>query len=144
MATRKDRSKLVLWDSVCKETAASGLLHSPVPVYAKQHPHHFHSHKIHQPYAVFTLLKFPSLPHQESDSILPCPQRTTPEFHHLCYWNLQPTLQEALVNWGYPSNLVTKQIHRASSHTQSTQKSNPPALITQFHPKLTKVKQILH
>jgi len=53
-------------------------------------------------------------------------------------------LQEALVNRGYTSNLVTKQIRRASSHTQPTQKSNPPALITQFHPKLTKVKQILH
>jgi len=53
-------------------------------------------------------------------------------------------LQEALVNRGYPSNLVTKQIRCASSHTQPTQTSNPSALITQFHPKLTKVKQILH
>jgi len=26
MATRKDRSKFVLWDSVCKKTGASGLL----------------------------------------------------------------------------------------------------------------------
>jgi len=50
----------------------------------KQHPHYFRSHKTYQPHAVFTHLKFPSLPHQESDSFLPCTQRTTPEFHHLC------------------------------------------------------------
>jgi len=58
-------------------------------------------------------------------------------------------LQEALVNQGYPYNLVTKRIRRASSHTQPTQTSNPPVLnpptvITQFHSKLTKVKQILN
>jgi len=58
-------------------------------------------------------------------------------------------LQEVLVNRSYPSNLVTKQIRRASSHTQPTQKSippssNSPSLIAQLHSKLTKVKQILH
>ena len=57
-------------------------------------------------------------------------------------------LQEALVNRGYPSNLVTKEIRHASSHIQPTQTSstypNPLALITRFHPKLTKIKQILH
>jgi len=58
-------------------------------------------------------------------------------------------LQEPLVNRGYPPNLVTKQIRRASSHIQPTQTPNSPslnssAIITQFHPKLTKVEQILH
>jgi len=42
------------------------------------------------------------------------------------------------------THLVTKQILRASSHIQLIQTSNnnpnSPALITQFHPKLTKVK----
>jgi len=46
-------------------------------------------------------------------------------------------IQEALDNRGYTSNLVTKQIRRASSHIQSTQTSNTnpnrPVLITQFH-----------
>jgi len=31
----------------------------------------------------------------------------------------------ALVNRGYPSNLVTKQIRRASSHTQPTGSNHP-------------------
>jgi len=38
-----------------------------------------------KPHAVFTQLKFPPLPHQQSDSFLPCIQRTTSELHHLCY-----------------------------------------------------------
>jgi len=53
-------------------------------------------------------------------------------------------LQEALVNRGYSLNLVTKQIRRTGTHTlpapTSNTDPNPPSLITQFRPKLTKIK----
>jgi len=40
-----------------------------------------------------TYFKFSFLPHQKSYSLLPCPQRTTPEFH-LRNRNLQSTPPE--------------------------------------------------
>jgi len=67
--------------------------------------------------------------------------------------NSQPTSPGGSSQLRLLSNRVTKQIHRASSHIQPTQTSNtnpnppspkPTTFITQFHSKLSKVKQILH
>jgi len=101
-----------------------------------------------QPQAVLELFKFLFLPHQKA---IPCSlalrgQRLNCTTSSTETYNQR--LQEVVVNRGYPPNLVAKQIRCAVTHTQRTYtpntNPNPPVLIIQFRPKLTKAKQVLH